>query len=408
MSAAQEARSSPHALSGAFALVGGRVVLGDEVRRDVAVVVAEGRILEVVQESAVDHAVRRVDVGERLVTPGLIDVHVHGALGHSFADPSEWAHREMSAFFLERGVTTVLASLGTAHLEELCASIEFISRRMSDLGPESPILGIHLEGPYLAESQRGAHDATRLQTPSAEATARLLEHREVLRMVTLAPELPGALELVDALVAAGIGVAVGHSAAGSEELRRAVEAGLGHITHLWSGQSTLTREGPWRVPGLIDLSLASDGLTAEVIADGKHLPPPLLEIARRCLSGRLCVVSDGSIGTGLDEGTRYSKDGVDCVVRDGVAMVEGEASFAGSTTSLDAMLALLTGSLDWPVAEVVAMGTSVPASVLGLEATKGQLVAGFDADICVFDPGFRARGVLRGGRWVVGAEEFGE
>jgi N-acetylglucosamine-6-phosphate deacetylase len=324
---------------------------------------------------------------------------VHGALGYSFADSDESAYDKMLSFFVSQGVTTVLASLSTARLDDLCAQMTFVAAYNARLGGVSPIAGVHLEGPYLDRGQRGAHNINCLQTPSVQATRRLLEHLDVLRMVTLAPELEGSQALVRALSEAGVIAAVGHSATGPVDLQRAVAGGLRHITHLWSGQTNLTRSGPWRQPGLLEMSLASDRLTAEIIADGKHLPDTLLEIARRCLGGRLCIVSDGSAGTGLPEGTRYEKDGVPCVVRDNVAMVVDEDSFAGSVTPLNSMMAYLTDSLNWTVPEVVSMASGVPAKVLGLDGRKGNLAKGFDADIAIFDRGFRVWGVLRAGRW---------
>src|SRR5699024_12187961 len=190
---------------------------------------------------------------------------------------------------------------------------------------------------------------------------------------------------VEQFRAAGTVVAAGHSEARVPDLQAAQAAGLSHLTHLWSGQSALVREGPWRVPGLLEASLASTGLTAEVIADGKHLPPALLEIARRCLGEDLIVVSDATSGAGLPEGSRYALAEVVCEVRDGVGVVVGADAFGGSTTTLDAMLAYLHRELGWPLAEVLPMVTSRPAHVLGRAAAKGTLRVGADADILVTD-----------------------
>jgi N-acetylglucosamine-6-phosphate deacetylase len=259
---------------------------------------------------------------------------------------------------------------------------------------------VHLEGPFLSHQQRGAHNPAHLGIPQTGDAERLLAHRGVLRMVTLAPELPGAVDLTRRLVDGGVKVAAGHSATGTETLDAAVSAGLSHITHLWSGQSALTRSGPWRVPGFLEASLSSTGLTAEVIADGKHLPPELLTIARRCLGDRLCLVSDGISGMGLPEGTRFTEGGLAVEIRDGVCMLQDGTSFAGSTTPLNGMLSHVVHDLGWPIPEAVGMASTVPASIVGMADRKGAIKPGHDADIAVFTDDFTCLGTLVAGRWI--------
>jgi N-acetylglucosamine-6-phosphate deacetylase len=239
-----------------------------------------------------------------------------------------------------------------------------------------------------------------LRTPQAGDAERLLAHRTVLRMVTLAPELPGAIGLTRRLVDGGVTVAAGHSATSTETLNAAISVGLSHITHLWSGQSNLSRSGPWRVPGFLEASLSSTGLTAEVIADGKHLPPELLTIARRCLGDRLCLVSDGISGMGLPEGTRFTEGGLPVEINDGVCMLADGTSFAGSTTPLNGMVSYVVHHLNWSIPDAVRMASTVPASVAGMAARKGAIKRGYDADIAVFADDFTCSGTLVHGRWV--------
>jgi N-acetylglucosamine-6-phosphate deacetylase len=264
------------------------------------------------------------------------------------------------------------------------------------------LLGVHLEGPYLAAAQCGAHDPALLSTPAPQD----IDHLTSLRpaMVTLAPELPGALAAVERFARVGTIVAAGHSEATGEDLRAAVARGLSHVTHLWSGQTQTTRQGPWRVPGLLEESLVADGLTAEVIADGRHLPPPLLEIARRCVGENLIVVSDATAGAGMPAGYQFSLSAVDCVVRDGVGMVVGQDSFGGSTTTLPGMLLHLHRDLGWPLAEVLALMTERPAGIAGVTGRKGRITAGADADLVVLDPDLNARLVTVGGEIVPGVD----
>ncbi len=178
----------------------------------------------------------------------------------------------------------------------------------------------------------------------------------------------------------------------------AVDRGLTHVTHLWSGQTSLSRNGLWRVPGLVELCLASDHLTGEVVADGRHLPPALLEIARRCLGRRLVIVSDATPGAGLPEGAGYRLGVVDCRVRDGVGIVADGSSFGGSTTTLGEMVAYLHRDLGWPILDVIRAATETPARVLGL-GRRGAVIAGNDADLAVFDADLAVTATLIAGVW---------
>ena len=382
-----------------FAIVGGRVVLEDGIAVGHSVLVRDGVIADVCPDDRLDGDLERVDVRGMVVTPGLIDLHVHGALGRSFSDATQESFDDVLGFLAANGVTSARASLSTDSLDRLEAAMEFV-QDYRPLRPGAALSGVHLEGPFLNHEQRGAHNPAHLRTPRAGDAERLLSHRAVLAMVTLAPELPGAIDLARRLVDGGITVAAGHSATSTEMLDAAIGVGLSHITHLWSGQSNLWRSGPWRVPGFLEASLSSTGLTAEVIADGKHLPRELLTIARRCLGDRLCLVSDGISGMGLPEGTRFTEGGLPVEIRDGVCMLVDGTSFAGSTTPLNGMLSYVVHEMDWPIAEAVRMASTVPASIAGVADRKGAIRRGYDADIAIFADDFTCSGTLVQGRWV--------
>lgn len=373
--------SVPGSAAPPLVLTGGRVLTDDGILAT-SIVVREGHIAALTTDPPPGAV---LDLGGRLVGPGLVDIHIHGAAGHSFEQAEDVDGVAAILHHLaSRGVTTVLASLASDQVDALVRAVGALHRRRDrPLPGAAELAGVHLEGPFLAPAQAGAHSPAVLRDPDPDAVARLAALAPA--MITLAPELPGGASAVEHFTRAGTVVAAGHSEAREDDLRAAQAAGLRHLTHLWSGQSALVREGPWRVPGLLEASLASTGLTAEVIADGKHLPPTLLEIARRCLGENLLVVSDATSGAGLPEGSRYALAEVVCEVRDGVGVVVGADAFGGSTTTLEAMLRYLHGELDWPVAELFAMGSTRPAQVAGLGARKGRIAPGYDADLVVVE-----------------------
>jgi N-acetylglucosamine-6-phosphate deacetylase len=386
--------------AGRWALVNGRVVLPDAVAQDQALLIEDGRIAAVVPGSdvSVSSGMPRIDVGGRLITPGLIDIHTHGALGHTFNEPTAEAFAAITAENARQGVTSLLATVTTAPREDMVQCLEFTSRWMSETHAGAQVLGVHLEGPYFSPAQQGAQDPESIRTPDDGSADLLLEWHKALRIVTFAPELPGALDFTTRVARLGLVPAAGHSAATDAEVRSAIERGLRHVVHLWSGQSSTIRRGPWRVPGLLEASLASDELTAEIIADNRHLPPTLMKLAFKCLGpDRLCAVSDASSGAGFPDGAFYRMGRLEYEVHDGVGMLLDHSAFAGSTTLLNRMVPVLRDAVGIPLAQAVRMVTLTPARIIGVDRRKGSLEAGKDADITVFADDFAAWGVVIGG-----------
>jgi len=382
-----------------LALVNGRIVLPDRVVYGRALLIADGTIVAVAALDDLPADVARLDVGGRLVTPGLIDIHIHGALGHTFNEPAAEAFATITAENLRRGVTALLATTATAPIDGLVACLEFARDWMAAPQPGSQVLGVHLEGPYFHPAQAGAQDPAALRTPDDGSADRLLAHAGVVRMMSYAPELPGALALTERLAKLGIVPAAGHSMASDTDVEAAMQAGLRHIIHVWSAQSTTVREGPWRKPGLLEASLAFDGLTVEMIADHKHLPRTLMRLAYKAIGpDRLCIVSDATSGAGLPDGSRFRMGGLEYEVEDGVGMMLDRSSFAGSSTLLNQMLPVLIDVVGIPPVEAVRIATLNPARVIGADDRKGSLEPGKDADIAIFDDDFTAWRVMIGGR----------
>jgi len=389
---------------GRFALTNGRIILPDAIVAGQAVLVEGERIAGVLPIAELPDGVETIDVGGRTIAPGLIDIHTHGALGHSFNEPDPEAFAIIVREQAARGVTGLLATIATAPIEDIVACCATAREAMQrDAGAR--ILGVHLEGPYFSVEQRGAQNPLHMRTPDDGSADRYLEHHDITRIVSFAPELLGALDFTERLAKLGIVPAAGHSSAKDEHVLAAMQRGLRHTIHIWSSQSTTIREGPWRKPGLLEATLTFDGLTGEMISDNRHLPPTLMKLAYKCLGpDRLCAISDATNGAGLPEGSRFGMGGVEFDVHDGVGMTLDRTSFAGSTTLLNRMVLILNQVVGIPLPEVLRMASLTPARVIGLSERKGSIAAGKDADIAIFEADFSAWRTMIAGRFVYMAE----
>ncbi|MFA5552829.1 MAG: N-acetylglucosamine-6-phosphate deacetylase [Trueperaceae bacterium] len=388
-----------------LAITGGRLVLPERVLDGHALLVEDGVIRAITPESALGSATPRYDVAGAYVLPGLIDVHTHGGGGRLFNEPDEAAWRTILELQLAHGVTSVLPTTLTAPISELSAALAFARYWLAEERPGAQVLGVHVEGPYFAPEQAGAQNPEHIRRPDDGSVDALLEYADVIRLFTLAPELPGAVELVQRLTQLGVVAAAGHSSARDEHLAAAMQKGLRHIIHLFSAQSTTVREGPWRKPGLLEASLAFDDLTVEVIADLRHLPATLLKLAYKAIGpDRLCIVSDATNGAGLPEGAELNLGGLDVVVSGSVAMLRDLTAFAGSTTLLDRMLQVMHFEVGVPLHEAVRMATLNPARAVDVSHRKGSLTVGKDADIAVFSPELTPVSTIIAGRFAPARE----
>ena len=382
-----------------MALVNGRIVLPDRVVTDQALVIEADRIAGLAYPADLGSGIERVEVAGSWITPGLIDIHTHGALRHTFNEPDPEAWTAITGENLRRGTTALLATF--APTPDLADGLAFCRQWMQGEQGGARVLGAYLESPYINVAQKGALDPSCVRTADDGSAAELLRYADILRVFMLAPELPGALALVETLNASGIVPAAGHTMAHDTHIAAAMQVGLRHVTHLWSAMSMVVREGPWRKPGVLEAALTFDGLTAEIIADNRHLPSTLMRLAYKCLGpDRLCAVSDALAGAGLPEGSVYTMGGMSYDVQDGVGMMLDRSSFAGSATLLPQMLPVLIDIVGIPVVEAVRMVTLTPARIIGADGEYGSLEPGKRADLVVFDDAFSAQLVMLAGEWV--------
>lgn len=323
----------------------------------------------------------------RYVSPGFVDIHIHGGNGYRFSDCTLEAFEAITRLHARYGVTSLQATPSALPFEAFQPLFATYRAWLREgRGGGSEILGIHLEGPFFSMEQRGAQPPQFIRPPTPEDTRLILDNADIIREMTIAPEVPGALEMIRELASHGIVVAAGHTAAKEPEILRAVEAGLSHVSHIYSGMSSMVRVGPWRVPGMLEVGLTHPALTVEMIADGKHLPPTLMKLVVRARGiDRTAIVSDAIQAAGLPEGTRFLSDGQEVFVEDGVAIMGDRTCFAGSIQPVGRMVHNVIELVGLPLREAVRMATEVPARIIHVDDRKGKLAAGMDADITIFD-----------------------
>lgn len=337
------------------------------------------------------------------VLPGFIDMHVHGGGGASFTEGTPDDARQAAAFHRAHGTTRIIASLVTAPLEELGRR----ARMLASLADEGVIDGIHLEGPFLSAARCGAQNPRYLTAPSVDAFHELHEAaRGWLKMITIAPELPGALSVIRAAADAGVIVAAGHTDATAEVTARAIDAGVTHATHLFNGMRPLDHREPGPPGALLD----APHVTCEVIADGTHLHDVTVRLAARAACpGNLVLITDAMAAAGMPDG-EYRLGELAVTVSGGVARLSAPddgrttrsatGAIAGSTATMELVVHRAIASAGLDVTEVTAAAATTPARRLGLTAETGSLIPGLAADLVLLDEDFRLTAVMARGEWV--------
>jgi N-acetylglucosamine-6-phosphate deacetylase len=355
---------------------------------EATVSVAEGRITGVTSGRDGEAA----SCGDRWLIPGLIDTHVHGGGGAQCNTSSADEVAAVAAFHASHGTTGLLATTISAGVEELEGSLRAIGA--------AGVLGAHLEGPFLSVARPGAMEPESFLEPSAGVLERLLAAGDgLVSMMTVAPELPGALEVIATLADRGVVVSLGHSDADYPVARAAVRAGARSVTHLFNAMAPLHQ----RRPGLVGAALDAEELRCELICDGVHVDPALMRLVLRAKGVRgLRLVTDAISATGMGDG-EYRLGDAEVRVREGRAtLADDEEVIAGSTLTMDAALANAVRFLGVTVEEAVRLGSTNPSALLGLQDRKGAIAAGYDADLAVLGEDLRACAAMVAGRWVGG------
>ena len=353
------------------------------------ILIENGKILNVVRGDLHVEGFLEINASGRYVSPGFIDIHSHGGGGHDFMDGTAESYIGAAECHARYGTTSIVPTTLTSTNEELKNTFAVFKEAKKKNGNGAELLGIHLEGPYFAMSQRGAQDPKYIRNPNPREYKEILSWSDDIIRWSAAPELEGTVEFAMELKKKGILASVAHSDAIYEEVQEAFENGFTHITHLYSAMSGVRRINAYRYAGVIESAFLIDEMTVEIIADGCHLPESLLKLIYKIKGpDHIALVTDSMRAAGLPEGESILgslKNGQKVIVEDGVAKLMDRTAFAGSVATADRLVQTMITLADVPLIDAVKMMTATPAKIIGVDRIKGSLAPGKDADIVMFD-----------------------
>lgn len=380
-----------------------RLILPDEIRRG-SLTVRNGRIAGLAAGAAKKKSGgETIDLKGGFLAPGFIDLHIHGAMGADAMDATEQAFRTITEFHLRGGTTSLTLTTLTAPESDILRVLKTVKPfHNRSIGTGARIVGVHVEGPFIALGKAGAQDPKYIRNPTPREWKKYLRFGKLVTEMTFAPENPGSIALIKALRKNGTIASGGHTDASDKHLIPALQAGLNQATHTFNAMSTIVKVGPYRLAGMIEFTMARDEIMAELIADGVHVPPILMRMLINA-KGRdgVVIITDATLGAGLPPGTKFTLLGVSARTTGQVAEMDDGTGLAGSTLTMIEGVQRVHQLAGEPLVDAVRMATLNPAKQLGREKEFGSLAAGKRADLVWFDDKFRVRGV-----WIDGEEKF--
>ncbi len=378
-------------MSNRIIIKNGKLIFPDEIKENLTLVCENGKIARISNPDEVVSEIgdKVIDAQNKYVSSGFIDIHTHGGGGHDFMDGTVEAYLGAAETHAKHGTTALLPTTLTSTLEELMQTFSIYRQAVQKNTKGAKFLGLHLEGPYFAYNQRGAQDPKYLRNPEPEEYNQILAASDDIVRWSLAPELPGALAFGKVLTARNILPAIAHSDAIYEEVLEAYQAGFTHVTHLYSAMSTVSRRNAFRYAGVLEAAYLVDDMTVEIIADGVHLPKPLLQFVYKFKGpDKTALCTDSMRGAGMPDGESIlgSLDkGQKVIIEDGVAKLPDRTAFAGSVATTDRLVRTMVEAAGVPLVEAVRMMTLTPARIMQIDRQKGSIMEDKDADFVIFD-----------------------
>jgi N-acetylglucosamine-6-phosphate deacetylase len=367
----------------------GQIITPSRIIKGGTILVTNDRIMAVNEGNIEAPGALEIDAGGKYIAPGFIDIHVHGGGGHDFMDNSTEAFLEIARLHARHGTTAMFPTTLSGSKPDLLETLKIydIANRQNCNGAQ--FMGMHLEGPYFALAQCGAQDPRYIRDPDREEYREILATSPAIKRWSAAPELKGAIEFGKYITSKGVLAAIAHTDAVYDEVVSAFENGYTLATHLYSGMSGVTRRNAFRYAGVIESAYLIDEMDVEIIADGIHLPPPLLKLVYKIKGpGKIALITDAMRAAGMPPGESILgslKNGLKVIVEDDVAKLPDRGSFAGSVATADRLVRTMVTMAGIPLIEAVRMASGTPASIMNTADKKGSLEAGKDADIIIFD-----------------------
>jgi len=382
----------------------GRIITPGGILKNGNLLIDGNKILEVSEQNIQVENAQEIDAKGKFISPGFIDLHVHGGGGHDFMDNTIAAFLGVAKTHARYGTTALMPTTLSCEHADLMETLA-IYEQASPLNNEgAQFIGLHIEGPYFAMEQKGAQDPRFIRPPDRAEYEQILAASKHIKRWSAAPELPGALDFGKYMVQKGVLPAIAHTGALYDDVIKAVDAGYSHVTHFYSCMNSVVRNKGYRSGGLIEAAYLLDELTVEIIADGKHLPPELLKLVYK-IKGveNTALITDAMRGAGMPEGPSILggfKSGMHVIIEDQVAKLPDRSAFAGSVATADALVRNMIKLADVPLFDSVRMMTGVPARILQISDQKGSIQKGKDADIVLFDGDINVELTIVNGRIV--------
>lgn len=380
----------------------GRIIADDEILVGYNLYYENGKISAITREELPADEV--IDAEGNYVCAGFIDMHTHGAGGFDFLDETVEAYLTAAEMMARHGTTAVMPTLTSVDAEGMKRSVAVYKEAIAKNDKGAAFIGIHAEGPYFAESQKGAQESRFIHPFLPEEYKEILDIADgAITRWSAAPELSGMEDFAKYAKEHGVLLSIGHSDADFDTAMRAYEHGFTHLTHFYSAMSTVHRKNAYRISGIVEAGYLNDGFTVEIIADGKHLPASLLKLIYKVKGAdNIALVTDSIRAAGMPDGPSVLgkiDNGMEVIVEDGVAKLLDRTAFAGSVATFDRLVRTMINMAEVSLTDAVKMSTKTPARILGL-TSKGQLKAGFDADIVVFDENVNVKRTVIDGKTV--------